>query len=224
MPGRERAARPRCAAARAPARAAPSGPRRARCPACAGTPCAVIVTQQPALREVTIAPDSRPHSRQSAASAPCIELSVYGATLRPSSSGTQCSSTAASLPLAASRSSAASPTSTPPFMSATPGPSARSPSTRSGRAAAVPAGNTVSWWPSSSVRRPPVPCVRATTCRPTGEGRRSTAQPASRAQCAISAAQASRPSRCTGRRVDRAQLAQALEIAVGQRGGHARQS
>ena len=38
----------------------------------------------------------------------------------------------------ARRSSAASPTSTPPFMSATPGPSARSPSTRTGRAAAVP--------------------------------------------------------------------------------------
>ena len=177
---------------RASARSA-ERPSSGEVPACAGTPCAVIVTQHPALRAVTIAPDSRPHSRHRAASAPCMVLSVNGATLRPSSSGTQCSSTATSL--STRRSSAARPTSTPPFMSATPGPCMRSPSLRTGRAAAVPTGNTVSWWPSKRMRPAPLPCVRATTCNPTGDGSRSTAQPASSAHSAIRVAQASRPAR-----------------------------
>jgi hypothetical protein len=40
-------------------------------------------------------------------------------------------------------------------MSETPGPKARFPSVRYGRAAAVPSGKTVSMCPTSSTRRPP---------------------------------------------------------------------
>ena len=72
MPGQEWCSSPSMRSnSRASARSA-ERPSSGEVPACAGTPCAVIVTQQPALRVVTIAPDSRPHSRQSAAAAPCI--------------------------------------------------------------------------------------------------------------------------------------------------------
>ncbi len=52
----------------------------------------------------------------------------------------------------------------PPFMSKTPGPVARPSATVNGRAASVPAGNTVSWWPTSSTRGSPPP--RQWTCGP----------------------------------------------------------
>ena len=152
-------------------------------------------------------------------------LSVYGATLRPSSSGTLCSSTTASR---AARARAAR---------ARPARRARRPSCRRRRARArarprcaaaarrrCPAAKTVSWWPSSSVRRPLVR-VRA----------RDDVQADGRGQEVDRAAGLARPVRdqrragveplaVPGRRVDRAQLAQALEIARGQRGGHAAQS
>ena len=131
MPGRAWCSSPSMrSSSRASARSA-ERPSSGEVPACAGTPCAVTVTQQPALREVTIAPDSRPHSRQSAASAPCMRrererrdvaalLVGHASAARPRC---RCPRGARARP---------APTSTPPFMSATPGPRARSPSTRSG--------------------------------------------------------------------------------------------
>ena len=57
MPGREPCSSPSIrSSSRASARSA-ERPSSGEVPACAGTPCAVSVTQQPALREVTIAPD-----------------------------------------------------------------------------------------------------------------------------------------------------------------------
>ena len=61
-----------------------------------------------------------------------------------SSSGLATNVTMDRAPMAWSAATARSPASRPPFMSDTPGPSARSPSVRYGRAAAVPGSNTVS--------------------------------------------------------------------------------
>ncbi len=211
MPGRAWCSSPSMrSSSRASARSA-ERPSSGEVPAWAGTPCAVTVTQQPALREVTIAPDSRPHSRQSAASAPCMVVSVNGATLRLSSSGTECSSTRdAAVCEALERSQADQH---PALHVGDAGPQGalalepqraaarRYPSERRCRDERA-AGSAGLRWPG----------CRATTCRPTGEGTRSTAQPAAAAHSAITVAQASSPSQVAGRRVDRAQPAQALEI------------
>ena len=89
-----------------------------------------------------------------------------------------------------------------------------------GAAAAVPAGNTVSWWPSSRMRRPRRRGVRATTCRPTGEGSRSTAQPAAVGPLGDQRCAGIEPLEVAGRRVDRTQPAQALEVGRWGRRGH----
>ena len=164
-------------------------------PAWEPRPRASTVTQVPALRALTTAPLARPHSNVSAASAPRQRCSVAGAPVRPSSSGTTCSSTAGrSPPSRARRSMAARATSRPPFMSATPGPSTRSPSSRSGRAAAVPSGKTVSAWPISSTRPGRVPASVAIRCGPLASCSTSTVQPAAAAQPASSPTHAPTPS------------------------------
>ena len=63
----------------------------------------------------------------------------------------------------------------PAFMSNTPGPVARPPSTLKGRLASVPMGNTVSWWPSTSTRGVPPP--DQCTCGPAGPSTSSAGRP-----------------------------------------------
>jgi len=79
---------------------------------------------------------------------------------------------------ASSRRSEWSAITTLAFMSPTPGPVRTVPSLRNGQPAAVPAGQTVSAWPSTSSRRPSPNTRRAVSwsARP-GNGVRSTSKP-----------------------------------------------
>ena len=72
------------------------------------------------------------------------------------------------------------PTTTPAFMSKTPGPDARPPSRRQGISARVPAGQTVSRWPRSRVP-PSRKATEASRASPRGaHGRSSAGTPRSR--------------------------------------------
>ena len=72
------------------------------------------------------------------------------------------------VPVARRASTARIPDTNPPFMSQTPGPRMRSPSSFSGRADAVPSGKTVSVWPISTVVPGAPPLCSATASVPNG--------------------------------------------------------
>ena len=99
----------------------------------------------------------------------------------------------------ASVSRACTASTSPPFMSATPGPKQRSPSRRNGRSAAVPSGNTVSVCPSSAttaaaaLRAGTAPCCGPGCRARSPSGGRSRRAPATR-RCARRPA----PARCRG--------------------------
>ena len=76
------------------------------------------------------------------------------------------------------------PTTTPAFMSKTPGPEARPPSSRQGISARVPAGQTVSRWPSSSVP-PSRKTTEARRASPRGAQGRSSARHPALAQAVV---------------------------------------
>ena len=139
----------RCAAARIALR-----PRSGSTPAWALRPTTSIGPPVVPLRAETIAPVSRAHSRTNATSRPSATSRITDPeNVEPiSSSGlhTKAISPNRSHPDSSRISRAWNPASRPAFMSHTPGPNARSPSTRYGRAAAVPSGKTVSMWPIST--------------------------------------------------------------------------
>ena len=104
------------------------------------------------MRPVTSAPEGRPGSALNTARAPRAAASITGRDAGEaisSSEVTRLTTARAAPPRRANASSTNAFITSPAFMSATPGPYARSPSTRNGRCAAVPRGNTVSRWPSS---------------------------------------------------------------------------
>ena len=100
------------------------------------------------MREETTSPFSRAPSRTRAASARSASARIVSRDQGEpiSSSGLQMYVMLPnpSNPAACSTSTAKKPVSSPPFMSVTPGPNARSPSIRNGRSATVPGSNTVS--------------------------------------------------------------------------------
>ena len=71
-------------------------------------------------------------------------------------------------------------------MSNTPGPVARPSATVNGRAASVPRGNTVSWWPSTSTRGGDD--ARRCTCGPAGPSITSGVRPKRRSISSATAA------------------------------------
>ena len=170
-------------------------PRSGCVPACAPRPRATSVRLAWALRWYTRSPFSRAHSSTRQASAPRMRSNPSGGPVgRVSSSETLTKSMAAKWRSpAASASSAAKPSSRPPFMSATPGPWARPSRTAKPICAAEPAGNTVSWWPSRTIRGPLPPLSLAVTVLPPAPGISSTSQPISSAHSASSPATFSRP-------------------------------
>src|SRR5215211_6659726 len=153
-------------------------PSAGRTPAWTALPATSTVKAQMPLRAETRAPLVRAASRPTATSCSAARASIRGRLNGEpiSSSGEQTRVMAAksSKPASSQRTSTASnPHTTPALSSVTPGPYARRPRLRNGRAAAVPASNTVSMWASSSKRRPPLPtglrpARRPTTMSPSG--------------------------------------------------------
>ena len=166
-------------------------PRAVSAPAWAARPRSSIVRQTAPLRAPTMSPFSRPHSNTRAAAASSAWSHTAGARSRTSSSAQirnrSCENgrgrvANASITIAASTS--------PPFMSATPGPKQRMPSRRNGRSATVPDGNTVSVWPSRATGRVPSPAISTTMLRPgpSGSSTHSQVQPSGSSQPATSSA------------------------------------
>ena len=155
-PGRA-PSRPRAAGSRGRGRSTALRPRAGSVPACAGVPVTASRSQAPVFRPPTKSPFSRPHSSTSTASASTtLSMSRRGRPALPRRA--RCATRPRRT--AAGRRQAppwpASATTSPPFMSATPGPCAtRSPSTVIGRAR---------------------PCPRRTPCRD-GRATRSCRRP-----------------------------------------------
>ena len=104
---------------------------------------------------------------------------------------------------------------TQPFMSPTPGPLAVSPRRSKGHSAAVPAGQTVSAWPSTSTLGPsPSASVAETRSPRPSSGSRSTAKPSPASGSAIRALTRSTPSGVVRAAVDRHERGRPLEHRV----------
>ena len=166
-------------------------PRAVSAPAWADRPVSSMVRQTAPLRADTTSPFSRAHSNTSAARAPAACTEIAGARRRTSSSAQTSSRSSWNGRCRAAQVSTAIAASTrPPFMSATPGPKQRIPSRRNGRAATVPAGNTVSVCPSSATTPRPDPGSAITMLRagPSGSSTHSVRQPSGASQPASSSA------------------------------------
>ncbi len=135
-------------------------------PAWLARPWTVITRSSVPLRDETMSPFARAHSRTRQASASRASLRMCGEEAGEpiSSSGLATNTSRASgTPPSASRSAptAYSPASNPLFMSVTPGPVAIPPWIWNGRSAALPSSNTVSMWPMHSRVGPWDPCPAA---------------------------------------------------------------
>ena len=195
-------------------------PRAVSAPAWAARPCRCSVRQIAPLRAETRSPLRRPHSNTSAAAAPRAWSQAAGARSRTSSSAqtSRRSSENGRAGSAASRSIAIAASTSPPFMSATPGPVQRSPSRRNRQREVVPGGNTVSGWPSSATAGPPSPGTVRTRLRAglSGSSTHVWTHPAGASHAAICSATASCSVPPDGESVSTSACSRAQKTSVGE--------